>query len=170
MRVRMYSLYLMAIAISLICTMPVGAQPRNGTITGSVTDIARGALPGARVELQPNGESVVSNGQGQFILLDLTPGPYRLTVSYLGFAPFSTDVAVSAGGVAHVEAVLQIGMQNEAVTVRGGRERGEVEALNIERTADNVVAGVAGGSHYQLAEHQYRGCCGPAAQRVAGAR
>jgi len=139
MRVRMYSLYLMAIAISLICTMPVGAQQRNGTITGSVTDIARGALPGARVELQPNGESVVSNGQGQFILLDLTPGPYRLTVSYLGFAPFSTDVAVSAGGVAHVEAVLQIGMQNEAVTVRGGRERGEVEALNIERTADNVV-------------------------------
>jgi hypothetical protein len=139
MRVPMYLRCLMAMTIAAICTLPVSAQQRNGIIAGSVTDSARGALPGARVELQPNGQSVVSNGQGQFTLLDLAPGPYKLTVSYIGFAPFSTDVAVSAGGVAHVEAVLQIGMQNEAVTVRGGRERGEVEALNIERTADNVV-------------------------------
>jgi len=58
--------------------------------------------------------------RGQFTILDLAPGPYKLTVSYIGFAPFSTDVAVSAGGVARVDAVLQIGMQNEAVTVRGG--------------------------------------------------
>src|SRR6267143_833368 len=34
---------------------------------------------------------------------------------------------------------LQIGMQNEVVTVRGERERGEVEAINIERTADNII-------------------------------
>jgi len=139
MRVPMYLRCLMAMTIAAICTSPVSAQQRNGIIAGSVTDSARGALPGARVELQPNGQSVVSNGQGEFTVRDLTPGPYKLTVSYIGFAPFSTDVAVSAGGVTRVDAVLQIGMQNEAVTVRGGRQLGEVEALNIERTADNVV-------------------------------
>src|ERR1700738_5304091 len=93
-----------------------------GRIAGNVTDAAGGALPGARVALQPNGQSVVSNGQGQFTILDLAPGSYKLTVSYVGFAPFSTDVIVIAGGVAHVDAVLQIGMQNEAVTVCGDRE------------------------------------------------
>jgi len=133
------SLFLLGLAVNVICPSTINAQQRNGTITGSVTDTARGALPGARVELQPNGQSVVSNGQGQVTILDLAPGSYKLTVSYVGFAPFATDVTVSTGGVAHVNAVLQIGMQNEAVTVRGDRERGEVEAINIEKTADNIV-------------------------------
>ena len=38
-----------------------------------------------------------------------------------------------------MDAVLQIGMQNEVVTVSGERQRGEVEAINIERTADNII-------------------------------
>src|ERR1700687_4851626 len=137
--VPVYLRCLTAMVITAICTLPVSAQQRNGIITGSVTDAARGALPGARVELQPTGQSVVSHGQGEFTVRYLTPGPYKLTVSYLGFAPFSTDLAVSGGGVTRVDAVLQMGVQNEAVTVRGGRQLGEVEALNIERTADNVV-------------------------------
>ena len=133
------SLCVMAITISAICPMAVVAQQRNGTIAGSVTDSAKAALPGARVDLQPSGQSVVSNGQGQFTILDVAAGSYKLTVTYVGFAPFSTDVMVSAGGVTHADAVLQIGMQSEAVTVNGDRQHGEVEAINIERTADNIV-------------------------------
>jgi len=63
MHVLKYSLCLTAIAMSAVCTIPVRAQQRNGIITGSVTDSAGGALPGARVDLLPNGQSVVSNGQ-----------------------------------------------------------------------------------------------------------
>src|SRR6476661_8942554 len=128
-----YSLCVMAIVIGAIFPVAVNAQQRNGTIAGSVTDSAKAALPGARVEVQPSGQSAVSNGQGQFTILDLAPGAYKLTVTYVGFAPFSTDVQVSGGGVAHVEAALQIGMQNEKVTVHGDRQHGEVEAINIER-------------------------------------
>src|SRR5207248_9350433 len=41
--------------------------------------------------------------------------------------------------ISHVNVVLQIGTQNEVVTVPGERERGELEAINRERTADNIV-------------------------------
>jgi len=48
-------------------------------------------------------------------------------------------VTVAAGQVAHADVVLQVEARNEVVTVRGERERGEVEALNVGRTADNIV-------------------------------
>jgi hypothetical protein len=108
-------------------------------IMGNVTDAEQSILPGAQVELQPGGQSVVSNAQGQFTILNLAAGHYTLTISYVGFASFSKELDISAGQTVHVDAVLQIGMQNEVVTVRGERERGEVEAINIERTADNII-------------------------------
>ena len=124
---------------ALSCLTPLHGQERRGMITGSVTDVEQSILPGARVELQPGGQSVVSNAQGQFTILNLTAGHYTLTVSYVGFAPFSKELEIAAGQIVHVDAALQIGMQNEVVTVSGERGRGEVEAINIERTADNII-------------------------------
>jgi hypothetical protein len=66
-------------------------------------------------------------------------GRYALTVSYVGFTPFTTEVNVSGGQATNVDAVLQVGSQREVVTVRGERERGELEAINRERTAENIV-------------------------------
>jgi TonB-dependent receptor len=66
-------------------------------------------------------------------------GRYALTVSYVGFTPFTTEVNVSGGQATNVDAVLQVGSQSEVVTVRGERERGELEAINRERTAENIV-------------------------------
>jgi TonB-dependent receptor len=114
-------------------------QERRGTITGRVTDASQGVLPGARIELQPSGKSAVSDAHGDFTITDIVPGKYALAVSYVGFEPFSTDVNVTGEAATRVEAVLQIGTQSETVTVRGDRERGEVEAINIERTADNII-------------------------------
>jgi TonB-dependent receptor len=91
------------------------------------------------VELQPTGKSAVSDAHGDFTITDIIPGKYALTVSYVGFEPFSSDVNVTGEAAARVDAVLQIGTQSETVTVRGERERGEVEAINIERTADNII-------------------------------
>jgi TonB-dependent receptor len=135
----LYVLSLITLMCSTLWVMPLDAQERSGWITGSVADAAGGILPGARVELQPQGSSAVTNGQGQFTISGVAPGQYKLSVNYVGFAPFSTDVTVAAGQTARVDAVLQIGLQSEVVTVRGDRQHGEVEAINIERTADNII-------------------------------
>src|ERR1700730_2297647 len=115
------------------------AQEGKGAVSGRVTDPAHVALQGARVELQPTGLTTVSDSQGQFTISDVPSGTYTLTVSYLGFSQLSNSISVTSGGVAQVDAWLQIEAVNEQVTVRGERERGVLEALNRERTADTLV-------------------------------
>src|SRR5262249_56764176 len=97
-------------------------------------------VQGSRVELHRGEQPAVSDGQGQFTIAGLTPGPYTLTVSAVGFAQFSTkDLAVTAGGVVNVDATLQVEAKTEVVEVRAERQHGGVEALNRELTAENIV-------------------------------
>src|ERR1700682_3986539 len=126
------------LAIFLLLGFSSHAQERKGGISGRVTDVNHDALVGARVEVQPNGYVVATDAQGAFTISDLAPGKYTLTVSYVGFKPFSKDVTVAAG-VTNADAALDIETVNEQIIVRGEREHGEVEALNRQRTADNIV-------------------------------
>jgi TonB-dependent receptor len=125
---------------SMLALIPVAAQERKGALSGHVTDATHAVVQGARVEVEPGGQTAVSDGQGQFTISGLTPGKYTVTISAMGFAAFSTnDVAVTAGGVVNVDAMLKIESPTEVVEVQAGREHGEVEALNRERTADNIL-------------------------------
>jgi TonB-dependent receptor len=114
-------------------------QEGRGTLSGRVVGPDQSALQGARVELQPTGLSTVSDSQGQFTISGLAPGNYTLSVSYIGFAPFSASVSVTAGQTTQTEALVQIAAVSQQVVVRGEREHGELEAINRERTADTIV-------------------------------
>jgi TonB-dependent receptor len=139
MRKSLHSLFLGTFIFNGFSLIPIAAQEHKGTITGRVLDANQGALMGARINLQPTGRAVVSDDQGQFTISDITPGKYTFAVLYLGFAPFSKEVALNQGEVSNLKVVLQIESVTERVIVRGERERGEVGALNRERTADNIV-------------------------------
>src|ERR1700682_1286213 len=127
------------LVVAVFALIPANAQVNRGTISGTVTDSTSAVLPGALVELQQKGPSAVSDAQGHFLISNLLPGSYTLMVSYVGFAPFQTSVTVAGGQIAHVDATLSVEKQSQTVTVSAGRELGEVEAINIERTADNIV-------------------------------
>src|SRR5260370_10992726 len=133
--------YCLSLAV-IVTIMGLGfatAQGDRGTIAGTVKDSSGAVLPGARVELQQKGPSAVSDAQGQFIISNLPAGSYTVVVSYVGFSPFSTTATVVAGQIAHVDAALKVETASQVVTVNGDRQLGEVEAINIERTADNIV-------------------------------
>jgi TonB-dependent receptor len=114
-------------------------QKDYGTVNGRATDPSHSALQGARAELQPTGLTAVSDGEGLFTIQGVPVGTYSLTVSYIGFSPFSASITVTGAQPTQVDAVLQIGSVNQEVVVRGERERGEIEALNVERTADTII-------------------------------
>ncbi len=137
MRSAFYSLFLTLI-VAIIGSGFAAAQTDRGMIAGTVKDSSDAVLPGARVEVQ-KGPSAVSDAQGQYLISNLAPGTYTISVSYVGFSPFSTSATVVAGQVAHLDATLQIESASQVVTVNGDRQLGEVEAINIERTADNIV-------------------------------
>jgi len=136
--VRAYRATFRFLSIFLLLGFSSHAQEKKGSISGHVTDVNHDALVGARVEVQPNGYAVTTDAQGAFTISDLTPGKYTLTVSYVGFKPFSKDVTVAAG-VTNADAMLDIETVNEQVIVPGERERGEVEAINREMNADNIL-------------------------------
>src|SRR5262249_60933000 len=106
-----FSLVMLALLVAMFSlgrTLAQERQDRKGPITGRLTDSSHDVLPGARVEVQPKGHTVATDNQGQFTISDVPAGEYKITVSYVGFAPFETAVRVTAGEVARIEAVLAV--------------------------------------------------------------
>ena len=71
MRRSLVSLILVA---ALICNVlwlsSASAQERKATITGHATDTNHDPLVGAKVELQPLGQTAVTNAEGEFKIAD----------------------------------------------------------------------------------------------------
>ncbi len=131
---------LTVILISLLWLTSANAQVARGTISGTAKDSAGSTLQGAVAELNPSNRKSVTDNQGQFRFTDISPGDYTVTITYVGFAPFIKEaVKVEAGQLVSVDAVLQVASHTDSVMVTAERVQGEVEAINIERTADNIV-------------------------------
>ena len=135
---RYFGILAFVLMLNLIWAAPAAAQTDRGTITGTVKDTSGAILPGARVEIQ-QGPSTISDGQGQFIITKVAPGTYNATVNYVGFAPTTASVTVTAGQIAHLNVVLNPASQNDTVLVTAERAHGEAEAINEERVADNIL-------------------------------
>lgn len=127
------------LAFVVLCLLVPFVQAQTGGITGKVTDSGGGILQGARVTVDPGGIDAVSDAQGQFLVTGLAPGSYTVTVSYVGFTTSTKSVPVAAGQIASADAQLSIASANLEVLVTAERPSGEAEAVNRERTADNIV-------------------------------
>src|SRR6201997_3744771 len=138
MRLISHYVFLSVVTV-LLSSAGAMAQGGSGSIAGKVTDSSQGILRGARVEIQPGGKVATSDANGDFSITGISPGKYSVTISNPGFALYSTDVTVSAEKRTTIDVSLQVGTHNEVVNVTGEREGGELEALTIERTADNIV-------------------------------
>src|ERR1700704_3452681 len=130
---------LFALIALVALALPARAQSGKGTITGTVKDSGNSALQGALVELLPLGRKAVSDDHGQFRITDVPAGEYTLSVSYVGLSVSNVPVVVQAGQEAGADAVLQVASPGDQVGVSGERLQGGAEAINIERTADNIV-------------------------------
>ena len=111
----------------------------KGTVTGRVLDSGAGVLPGAQIQLEPGAILAASDAQGEFTINGVAAGSYTVTVSYVGLETYTGTLEVKGGTVARVDAVLKVGARAEQVIVTAERAAGEAEAVNRERSADNVV-------------------------------
>ncbi|HKF49690.1 MAG TPA: TonB-dependent receptor [Terracidiphilus sp.] len=130
-----------SVVLQLCLFIPLTAlsQPGNGTITGAVKDSAGAVLQGAKVELQPQLRPITTNSQGEFTLTSVPAGTYSVTISYVGFAPYTGSVTVAPGQVATVNANLNVATRADNVEVTAERPRGDAEAINRTLAADNIL-------------------------------
>src|SRR6266699_1933371 len=107
-----------------MCALSAMAQSTTtGAIGGTVSNPNKEVIPGATItvkNLDTNKEdTAVSDDQGRFRVVNLTPGSYSVAVSSSVFAPFSVDkLIVEVGLVSNVDAALTLGgLTTEKVTV-----------------------------------------------------
>ena len=90
---RLHTLLIHVLSIGCLCLTFCHAQQRY-SISGIITDQSNGEpLLGATVVVTEKNQGVISNNYG-FYSLRLPEGSYTLEISYLGFEPFSTSLAL----------------------------------------------------------------------------
>ena len=79
-----------AVATALLSAIPMSAQTTNGLITGVITDPSEAVVAGAQVELLNATTGVrretATDSNGRYIVPQLPPGVYDVSVSKQGFA------------------------------------------------------------------------------------
>jgi len=132
------------LALITLRPVPLLAQQTTGTISGTVMDATNAPLPGARVDVEIEQKesvvaSTVTDSQGQFTISSFSPGKYTVSVSYVGFSSFEKQVTLTAGEVVRVDVLLKVATERESIIVTAERPRGEAEAINLQKTADNIL-------------------------------
>src|SRR5215813_81025 len=140
-KIRTCVFFLFFAAFSLIVVSPLtsSAQSSKGVLTGKVSDSSSAVLQGAQITLDPGGAGAVSDVLGEFRIAGLDPGAYTVTITYVGFKTFTKSVTITSGQTAPLDAQLSLEAVDVEVVVTTERGSAEVEAVNRERTADNIV-------------------------------
>jgi N-acetylmuramoyl-L-alanine amidase len=79
-------------------------QDAAGEIAGRVVD-ADGPIVGAKVEVE-GGASVVTDGEGKFMIADTAAGAHKVTASAEGYTAKTVDVTVASAATADIEITL----------------------------------------------------------------
>ncbi len=129
-------------AIFVVCSvlvMPALALAQ-GAIAGQVKDASGAVLPGVTVEvaspaLIEKTRSAVTDGTGQFSVVDLRPGAYTVTFTLTGFSTVKREgVELTGSFTATVNAELKVGSVEETITVTG-----ETPLVDTASTKKQVV-------------------------------
>src|SRR6188474_2087481 len=107
-----------------VLAIPAAARAQS-SITGVVRDTSGAVLPGVTVEaasdvLIEKVRSVVTDGSGQYRIVDLRPGVYTVTFTLPGFSLFKREgLELTTGFTATVNGDMKVGSLEETVTVTG---------------------------------------------------
>jgi hypothetical protein len=131
-------------ALVLAVLLPAAAFAQ-ASIAGVVRDTSGAVLPGVTVEasspaLIERTRTVVTDGSGQYRVVDLRPGTYVVTFTLTGFSTVRRDgVALAGSAVATVNAELRVGALEETITVTGEAATVDVQSVNQQRVLGKEV-------------------------------
>ena len=132
------------IALVAAFVLPQAAMGQ-AIVTGTVRDTSGAVLPGVSVEasspaLIEKVRSTVTDGSGQYRIIDLRPGLYSVTFSLQGFSTVRREGIELAGSfTANVNAELRVGSLEETITVTGEAPTVDVQATTRQRVLDQEI-------------------------------
>src|SRR5256884_2345760 len=141
----------LALAIGILAVVQAFAQAGDRIVSGAITSPSGSRIATARLSIKniANGDtkSVNVKRDGSYVIRNLLPGTYEITVSAPGFVDAHTTVAISADGKPVVNLVLQASSTREAgkgqvgsSTVKGDVTTSVSELPLNGRSASDVAA------------------------------
>ena len=139
----------MSVARCFLCLLAGLLVPASvfaqASITGVVKDTSGAVLPGVTVEasspaLIEKVRAAITDGSGQFRVIDLRPGVYTVTFTLPGFSVVKREgIELSGAFVATVNAELRVGTLEETVTVTGESPIVDVQSISRQTTVSGEV-------------------------------
>jgi len=122
MGARLALLAVLVVALLFACTGPAFSQTAVAQLNGFVHDTSGGAVKNATVTLHDTATNAVyrttSNDSGLYVIPNLPPDTYELTVAFPGFATtVNRGIMLTVGQTATVDVALTVATQNEQVVV-----------------------------------------------------
>ena len=110
-----------AALVMLLSVAPGGAQTETARLQGTVTDAAGAVVAGATINVTDLGTgrvvNAISNESGEFSILSLQPGRYRVEVSQANFKKLQQEITLEVAQAANLPITLETGAVSEVVTV-----------------------------------------------------
>jgi hypothetical protein len=129
------------LACGLVSVPGVSAAQVLGSVGGTVRDASGAVLPGVTVEasspaLIEKTRTVVTDGAGQYRIVNLPPGSYVVTFTLSGFSTVRREgVDVSINVTSNIDAELRVGEVTETITVSG-----QTPVVDLQSTSQTTVA------------------------------
>jgi TonB-dependent receptor len=130
----------------LLITMCFAAMAENenenaankGSIAGRIVDADHLSLPGATVLIENLQKGAVTDVNGFYRIVSLSPGEYNVKVAYIGFKEISQKIVVSAGKTVELNFGMKAGIDIQEVIVNGAMQ-GQSKALNQQKNSVNIT-------------------------------
>ena len=138
----MFGLIAGALFVCLLAAPGVGSAQQIG---GTVTDATGGVLPGVTVEARSpvtieQVRTVVTDGNGQYLIVALDIGDYSVTYSLPGFGTLVREgVELSSGFTANIDVQLSVGDIQETVTVSGASPVVDIQNVEQRQVMDREI-------------------------------
>jgi carboxypeptidase family protein len=117
----------------------------QASIAGVVKDASGAVLPGVTVEasspaLIEKVRSVITDGSGQYRIVDLRPGTYTVTFTLTGFTVVKREgIELTGSFNAAVNADLKVGGVEETITVTGASPIVDTQSVRRQTTLDHEL-------------------------------
>src|SRR3954449_6966352 len=125
--------------LALLVLVPAAAFAQ-ASITGTVKDASGAVLPGVTVEasspaLIEKTRSAVTDGGGQYRIVDLRAGVYSVTFSLTGFSTVKREgIELTGAFTATINADLKVGTLQETITVTAETPVVDVQSVRRQTT------------------------------------
>ena len=140
----MHSLRRVLLLLTALVALPASAYAQ-ASISGVIKDASGAVLPGVTVEaaspvLIEKTRSAVTDGSGQYRIINLLPGKYSVTFTLAGFSPIRReDIELTGGFNATVNADLKVGGLAETITVSGETPIVDTQSIRRQTTISNEL-------------------------------